>query len=372
LLIGWVLNGAGSWDFGRAKLIVVCLFICWAWWCISAVFAPLQLIAWSSVEAESKILLPFLVGMTIIRSERQLKMLAWVLMLSQAFVAWELNLAYLSGFNRLTIAGFGGMDNNCVSIAMVTGAGLAFFLGLYDGKLWRKWFCFGAAALMAHVPMFGFSRGGMLGLVVTGVMTFLLTARRPRHFVFFLVALAVGFRLAGPDVMERFTSSFVDKQERDASAQSRLDMWWVCAEMTVESPLVGIGPNHFPSFVWKYRPEYERKESHSLWLQQLAELGIPGGLSLMGLFGLTVLRLWQRPVDSNAQTPWCDAVKRMVTASLTGFAVSACFVSLESLELPYYIALLGAATVVVSGHKTVSPQVNPVTSVPSKELELAV
>ena len=43
-----------------------------------------------------------------------------------------------------------------------------------------------------------------------------------------------------------------------------------------------------------------------------------------------------------AADPWFRDVARMVIASLTGFAVSAQFVSLVGLEAPYYVALLGA------------------------------
>jgi len=39
---------------------------------------------------------------------------------------------------------------------------------------------------------------------------------------------------------------------------------------------------------------------------------------------------------------------RMVIASLVGFMVSSQFVSLEGLELPYYVVMIGAATLKVA------------------------
>jgi len=83
-------------------------------------------------------------------------------------VALDLNLSYRDGFNRLHFIGFGGMDNNCVAVAMVTGAGLAFFSGIRETSGWRRWLAFAVAALMAHCVMFSLSRGGMLASWLPG------------------------------------------------------------------------------------------------------------------------------------------------------------------------------------------------------------
>ena len=94
--------------------------------------------AWEFVEASAKIVLPFLAGMTLIRSLDQLQKLAWVIVVCQGYVAYEMNLAYYDGYNVLAEQGFAGMDNNCMAIAMVTGTGLAFFLGLGETIRWRQ------------------------------------------------------------------------------------------------------------------------------------------------------------------------------------------------------------------------------------------
>ena len=252
LLVGWAIQGFGSWEFGRARAIVLIMLGCWGWWILGAVFAENQYVAWRSVEAQSKIYLPVLVGITVINSLRQLKILAWVLMLSQAFVAWELNLSYFAGYNRLTDIGFGGLDNNSAAIGLVTGAGLAFFLGLHETRLWRQALCFGSAALMAHAVMFSFSRGGMLGLVVMGGVALFLVPKRPKDYAIFAVALVIGLRLAGPEVIGRFTTAFTSEEQRDASAESRLVLWAACFDMMLRFPILGAGPNHFPEYVDEY------------------------------------------------------------------------------------------------------------------------
>jgi hypothetical protein len=49
----------------------------------------------------------------------------------------------------------------------------------------------------------------------------------------------------------------------------------------------------------------------------------------------------------NDEDAWFADSARMTIASIIGFMVSAQFVSLEALEIPYYVALLGAGSLVV-------------------------
>ncbi|HEV3237227.1 MAG TPA: DUF5935 domain-containing protein, partial [Gemmataceae bacterium] len=113
LLAGWLFRGFGDWRFGRAKGVVLALLGFFCWMIFSAIPAPNQTEAWTIVQEQAKIVLPFLVGMTTINSIKQLKYLAWVIVLAHGYVAYELNLAYFQGMNVVHEQGFGGMDNNC-------------------------------------------------------------------------------------------------------------------------------------------------------------------------------------------------------------------------------------------------------------------
>ena len=81
LLAGWVAKGFGDWKFGRARGIVLALLGFWAWAAVSAFLSPDQALGWGFVEKISKIILPFLVGITTIDSVRKLKQLAWTIFL---------------------------------------------------------------------------------------------------------------------------------------------------------------------------------------------------------------------------------------------------------------------------------------------------
>ena len=367
LLVGWILRGGGNWALGRAWVTVVAFVTLLAWTAVSTLQAANPDVAWGYSEEMLKIVLPFLVGITTIDSYRKIKGLAWVMVVSQGYIALELNLSYLTeGFNAAAEYGFGGMDNNSLSVAMNTGIGLAAFLGLATRNWWLKLVAVAAAGAMTHVVLLSFSRGGMLGLLATGAVAFLVVRKTAWHYLVFVVAGLVLLRFAGPQVQERFFTIFSGEETRDASADGRIKLWQDAFDMMCKHPIFGVGPRHFPI----HAPEYGwpfGKEAHTLWLQAGAEKGMPG-LGLLVLFYMSTLWPLWRVVRS--KTVVCDEEMRsigyMVIASLVGFAVSAQFVSLKLLEIPYYVTLIGALTLKLASEPasvpvaSASPEMVPV------------
>jgi O-antigen ligase len=349
LLIGWALNGFGRWNWGRGRAIVLLLVAYWGWAALTAAVAPNPALAGEFVAAIAKVTLPVLVGITTINSTRQLKQLAWVIVLSEGYLAFELNLSYYQGNNRVYPDGFAGSDSNCIAIAMVTCAGLAFFLALGSKRWWQLLLGLACAAMMAHVVMIARSRGGMLAMALTGIISFVLIPKTPRNYLLFALAAVIAIRLAGPQVVERFSTTFASSDARDVSARSRLELWRDCMDAAVKHPIFGLGPDHWPVVARDYGWVGEVNEAHSLWVQNAAELGFPGLILLASFYLVCIRRLWpftyqKYPVID----PWFHDAARMVIAALIGFMVAAQFVTIKSLETPYYIALLGAGVLKLS------------------------
>jgi len=81
---------------------------------------------------------------------------------------------------------------------------------------------------------------------------------------------------------------------------------------------------------------------HSTWFQTGAELGFLGLALLGGFYVLCLLRLWPIVREKvSVNDPHMYGIARMVFAGLVGFMVSSQFVSLEGLEYPYFVVLLG-------------------------------
>jgi len=344
LLVGWALNGFGDGTIGRAKPIVICLLGYMAWVFLSTMLSDDPALGMPFVEYLLKIVLPFVAGVTLIRSWHQVWQLTWVVLGSCAFLAWEANLAYLNG-RSIEKSGFFFLDNNSFSILMVTAMGLPLILGLEEKNLLKRGVFLGIAAAMAHVPMFAMSRGGMLGALAAAAAAAALIPKTPRTWLMIFLVAAIGVRLAGPRVIEKFETSFRDAESRDSSAQSRIDLWRDCTVTMLTHPLFGVGQDHWgevaEDFGWK-----KGKEAHSLWFQTAAELGAPGVTFLASFYFLAAFGTRQAARDLGQ--PTVAMLSRMVFVSIVGFVVSASFVTVEGFELPFYIVLIGACSIKIA------------------------
>jgi probable O-glycosylation ligase (exosortase A-associated) len=361
LLIGWALHGFGNWRMGKERLVVWCLCGYWAWALASTLAAAIfPELGFQFLENMAKIVLPFIVGITLIDNLKQVKQLAWVMALSVAYVAFELNMTYYGGFNQLAEIGFASMDNNSVAIELVAAVGFLFFLGFAADKWWHKVVAAVSVLVLINAIMFSFSRGGLLSLIITAFVSFILIPKKAIHYGVFVAAVAAGIRLAGPQVLERFSSTFADSETRDASAQSRLDLWAQCWDVMQREPVFGLGPDHFGYYanVWYGWPM--GKEAHSLWFQTGAELGFIGLGFLLFFYLLTLWYLWPLTKRTfRSSEPGLQDIARMVIASLAGFIVSSQFVSLEGLEMPYYVVMLGVGTLKVLHQESAELQFGP-------------
>jgi O-antigen ligase len=351
LLLGWARTGFGNWRLGKATGIAVSFAGLWLWSVVSALASPEWDRAWYFVEIVFKILLPFLVGLSLIDSVKKLKQLMWVIVLSQGYLAFEINqYHYFLHFNYMKAVGIGGMEEGSIAIGMVTALGLSIYLIMESEVWWQKAVALGITGCLVHTVLLSFSRGGMLGLISVGVVTLILIPKRPKHLLVLAAGGLVAFSLAGKEVTERFKTSFRGGETRDSSAQGRLDLWANCWDSMLRHPVLGVGPWQFPVVAQSEYGWPIQKEGHTLWLQMGAELGVPGFVCLIAFYALGVLRLW--PIIRGTvpvPDPWLRLAARMVVTGTIGFAVAAQFISLWALEVPYYTMLLGAAVIKLQG-----------------------
>ena len=115
-------------------------------------------------------------------------------------------------------------------------------------------------------------------------------------------------------------------------------------------------PSHFPVIAPQYGIAYGRA-AHSTWLQTGAELGFPGlACLLFGIYGTCIVRLWPLTKEnSEVADPWLRYLARMVISGLVGFIVAAQFLSAEAVEVPYYLALIGAGTLRMASQLKANP-----------------
>ena len=359
LLIGWALQGFGSWRFGRARAIVLSLVAFTCWYTLSATQAMDPRTAYRGLEELLKIALPFLVGVTLMNGVKDWRPLLWTLVLSMGYVGFEMNLSYLlKGFN-MAYYGFGGMDNNTFGAGLVTAMGPALALAISA----RTWIGRGLAALSAalilHTILLTFSRGTFVGFFVMGVVAVLMMPKRPKYLLAIIVVALLAVRFTGPQLASRYSTILASSEERDASAQSRVELWMDCLDVVWAYPILGVGPTNWRNIAARYGWP-EGKSAHSVWLETAAEMGVPGFLFLFAFFGVALWRLW--PVaraklddDNRDQVILASGV----VLGIVGFMAAGQFVSVQGLELPYYMVMLGAAMLKAQPAPAVEPVAIP-------------
>ena len=339
-LIGWLIRGFGTRQFGPGRMIVLALMAFFVWSMLSAANAQDKQAAYDSIITMAKFVMPFLIGVTLLDSEPQARKLMWIIVIAQGYVGFEMNLDYWRGYN-LAGDGFAGMDNNCFGVSLVSTLGPALALALISRKWWEKVLSLTAAALILHTTLLTYSRGAMLGLIVVGATAFVLMPKRPKYLLALAVTALITVRFVGPQLRDRYATAFAAEEELDGSSQSRLSLWRDCFKLALNQPAFGVGPANFPivapTLGWE-----EGKEAHSVWMQTLAEVGFPGVVLLFVFFAWTVVKLWplarQKLTD---ESRYRVAIASGVVMSIAGFMVAGQFVSLAGLETPYYMAMIG-------------------------------
>lgn len=350
MIIGWLMNGLGDWSgLRKIKLPLWGLGIYMGMGVFTYQFVSInQRHAWRYLYPQLTIGLMALMIISLVRTQKQIITLAWVIMLSLGYMAWNFNVQYLDNPFYLRLRGFGGVDNNGVAMMMVCGVPLGFMMGVNAKNPWAKGVCFLSTLTLTHVVLFSDSRGGMLGLCIIGFALFLISLvllpNKGRTLILACLALAAALHMAGEGVREHFLSIFLDKDELDASAASRYSTWagaWACMK---DHPL-GLGPRGFNLVSHQYGLS-RNKSVHNLFLQTGADYGFLGlfGMCLF-YFGTMIKTFFMTLTVTARRLVWPRYFGQMVALSLAGFTVCSTFIGMESVEIAYIISLLGLCTV---------------------------
>lgn len=350
-LVGWIASGLGSW---KGTGVIALPLLGFALYVLSGTIAAINCqhnppMAWEYLSYQYKIGIMAILTITLVREARQIQILAWVITICLGYLAYMFNYHFkINNWNFVYMRGFGGIDNNGTAMIMVAGVPLAFFMGVHDRRWWVKGLCFFAVVLLCHVPLFAFSRGAQLGLIMVGALIFIAAILTlPRKFLILALTaifVAITLRLAGEEVRARFMTIFADEHERDASAASRFDTWaaaWACIK---DHPL-GVGPRNFNAISHLYGLG-PNKSVHNLFLQTGADYGV---LGMVGLAIFYLASMWQTFWLTRSRTAkrlgWPRYYGIMTCISLAGLMSCSVFIGMETVEIGYVVSLLGLCTV---------------------------
>ncbi|MGB0100758.1 MAG: O-antigen ligase family protein [Nocardioides sp.] len=214
----------------------------------------------------------------------------------------------------------------------------AIALGLGVRRTARRRWPWDLATVMVLVAVLGtFSRGAILGLVAMVVLA--VGARMIRiRTAFGLAVLVAAGVLAVVATLPGLVATSIEQKGvvADQNVSERFELWSAATKMTLESPVVGLGPGAFALDHDDYTSglpadvNHPLDVAHNTWLELSSELGVLGLLAFAALlvtaFG-TAWSAWRRRHDP---------VAAATAVALVGTAVAATFVT-EQYYLPLWL-----------------------------------
>ncbi len=341
---------------GRAvSRLNVFLLVWWAAVAVSYYFGSYVSVVspWRFFDPESvfdivnKAFLFYFVAVLCVDNDRKLRYLVYVGLFSTAYLIYWINMQYLGGhYGRLggprSLTGGLYVDENMFAMFFVVMLPFVYYAGLAARHPLARYGLWLIIPFGWHAIFLTGSRGGLVGLAVTLLLTSLRSAHKGVAVLLIPLFLAAYLWQGGPIMKDR--AQTIAEYESDSSAQTRFQAWDAAAGMILAHPLTGVGVASFgpafPNF-----SDHQPRVAHNTFLQITAESGLSAGIAWL-LVIVTALRgLWRRP--SPAPDPEADIDSRFVhymndalLVALSGFAVCSLFLSLQIFEAFFYLMLL--------------------------------
>jgi O-antigen ligase len=249
-------------------------------------------------------------------------------------------------------------DANDLATLIVTAMplGLYFVLGQRRTAV-RVTALIGLAVLAVGLIRSG-SRGGFIALLAlaTFVLLGFTTIPARARIAGLAVLLTMLFGTASDRYWEQMQTLLNPKQDYNLTSDAgRVKIWSRGLGYMAQRPVVGVGMQNFHVAEGTISPLARLQErgigvrwgaAHNCFIQVAAELGVPGLLLFVGLFGTTIAMLRRTARTARSALPPRRDVARLaqsLTAALVGFAVGAFFLSLAYADLLYMQVALAIA-----------------------------
>jgi probable O-glycosylation ligase (exosortase A-associated) len=264
-------------------------------------------------------------------------------------------------------------DNNGVALGTMI---LVPIIGALAQTATRRWERLGYWFLLIGVFMRGittYSRGGFLSASVLGIFAI---ARSPHKIRALIAAAVLGglvLTVMPQQFWDRMNTINASDDERGDSAQGRLHFWYIARVMADAKPLTGVGFDGFSQSYEVYNGAGDfggERAAHSVWFGLLADMGYPGLILFVLLWGSSLLSCWRVSAKCKGDSQRKDfrIYANAFMTSLVTFAVGGTFLSSQYNEMVWHFFGLTAtlsfladeqpsqATVPVAATVAIQPQ----------------
>ena len=292
-----------------------------------------------------KAVLMFIVMINVVRTDRRLRLLLYV----------TLGVTFLLSFNALSdyrtgnfsVEGYrikgllGGMFGNPNDLALhfVTMTPLAITMMVLARRWLIKIIFLITTILIIAGNVVTYSRGGFLGLLVTGLVLAWKLGRRHRAMIAVVAPIVlVAFMVLAPgNYGRRLASIFIPGLDPMGSSSSRQEILNRSIIVSIRNPITGIGMGNF------HTVSLHETVTHNAFTQISAEMGVFALIVYMMFLTGPILRLRriERDTFERPEERRYYYLSVGLQASLVGYMVSAFFAAVAYQWYAYYLVAFG-------------------------------
>jgi probable O-glycosylation ligase (exosortase A-associated) len=295
-----------------------------------------------------KIMLMTFVCTMLVKSERDIHRLLWMLAISLGFYGVKGGIFTLRSGGNDRVWGPEATfiaDNNALALALVMVIPLLVYLRQHSARRWLRHGLAGAIMLSALAALGSYSRGALLAIAAMAAILWLKSRRKMALGVLLFALAPLLLAYMPPEWSSRMES--INEYHIDASAQGRINAWGMAWNLARDR-FFGGGFEIYQGPVFAmYAPDpADLHAAHSIYFQVLGEHGFVG----LGLYLLVGVLAWRsaswiiRHAGALDELRWAAGLAAMIQTSLAGFAVGGAFLSLAYFDVPYYLAAILVAT----------------------------
>lgn len=230
------------------------------------------------IEVNIKYFLVFIVMVKIIDSQKRLDIILKTLVVCGTIMA--INTIYNYFFSRETLLGGyralaldRGLFSDPNDLALLFNTTLPFALYFFMISEKNKLFLIAIITIVIAI-IFTFSRGGFLGLCMSGVGFFLFFARKQKKYLFLILAIIVIFlQFASEEYLNRLST--ITDWEVDPTTgmtETRLDAWQTVLAEGIKYPILGVGAGN--SYYLAGGAMRDWHQVHNTFIQVIVETGV--------------------------------------------------------------------------------------------------
>lgn len=324
----------------------------WVWAFATSFVSPWPAVSREATIEFAKIGVIFFVAYNAIQSRAQLRFFVfWTLAMYALFPVRGTLFNFLFGIAEFGRYAWNFVFENPNDLAAYTLLIIGWCIAMSRSRQakWIRLAALGGVLVLSFIVVITQSRGGMIALVVMWAVTFWREITRMRLKTWLLLG-AVGVVLAvmAPDsVWERISNmrhlqSTETLGQADSSAEQRFLIWRVASRVIKDNPVIGVGFGAYPSANSVYVGQSRelafaagKRDTHSMYLNVLAETGVIG-LVLFGGIIVSTLLLLSRAIRQMKSAGMDELIQFVaLRAAFVGFLFAAIFGTVHRVSFMY-------------------------------------